>query len=147
MPPSVRKLSQGLSSWSHESFVALAASVSLLCWGLQAVLLVTHFVMGLYCLALAVLVPLIESYDEPFEDVNPSHVCVDVAGRRLELHMHRGTFYLVASVPIFLSGFSTVPGLLLALAGVRYLFTVYERRGFDLEAEDAGVPLMSTVYP
>eukprot|EP00667_Euglena_gracilis_P023898 EG_transcript_27185 len=146
MPPSVRKLSQGLSSWGHESCPALIASAGLLCWGLQGVLLVTNVTMGLYCLALAVVTVLVEAFEEPYGDVGPADVCVDVAGRRLELHMHRGTFYLVASVPIFLSSFSTIPGMLLALAGIRYLLTVYERRGFDIETGDAGVPLMSTVY-
>eukprot|EP00669_Euglena_mutabilis_P008097 TRINITY_DN3230_c0_g1_i1.p2 TRINITY_DN3230_c0_g1~~TRINITY_DN3230_c0_g1_i1.p2 ORF type:complete len:149 (+),score=60.99 TRINITY_DN3230_c0_g1_i1:153-599(+) len=147
MPLSQRKVVAALSHWSSPTFTALVAGGALLLWGLRGTLFASNIPMGLYCLLLATTVAVAEAYEESAHLFADPITPVDVLGHGLEANMHRGTFYLVSALPIFLTRFGDLPGVLLTLAGLRYLLVVYERHGFDLETgDDAGVPLMRTTY-
>jgi hypothetical protein len=124
----------------------MLAAVLLLMLGLQALLLSGSFTMGVYCLLLTCAIMIGETFVPSHFDMDPSNAYIDLIGRNLEAYMHRGTFYLLASLPIFLSRQPSWPGFVLAIAGVRYLLSIYYREDLDIEAGDAGVPLMSTVY-
>ena len=110
MPISMSKVSRSLSDLKSRTFNAMLAAVLLLMLGLQALLLSGSFTMGVYCLLLTCAIMIGETFVPSHFDMDPSNAYIDLIGRNLEAYMHRGTFYLLASLPIFLSRQPSWPG-------------------------------------
>eukprot|EP00996_Jenningsia_fusiforme_P004693 NODE_5545_length_666_cov_24.860616_g5168_i0.p1 GENE.NODE_5545_length_666_cov_24.860616_g5168_i0~~NODE_5545_length_666_cov_24.860616_g5168_i0.p1 ORF type:complete len:126 (+),score=14.41 NODE_5545_length_666_cov_24.860616_g5168_i0:57-434(+) len=124
MSIAVEKLA--LSKWKTIEFNAALSSLLFFCFGIQT-LLSDSFINGLVMVMIGVFILLL-----------------DGDSRMLRYKQHRGLAF--SALGLWYLPQSHFTGLCSLICGVRYLLRGCAKREFDIEAGDAGVPLMSTAY-
>eukprot|EP00994_Dinema_validum_P004541 NODE_2594_length_669_cov_462.806452_g2131_i0.p1 GENE.NODE_2594_length_669_cov_462.806452_g2131_i0~~NODE_2594_length_669_cov_462.806452_g2131_i0.p1 ORF type:complete len:148 (+),score=21.74 NODE_2594_length_669_cov_462.806452_g2131_i0:133-576(+) len=146
MPLCLAKASEAFGNWKSIAFNALVASILLLCMGFQQGL-GGKLAAALYPLFWGCSVALIEMYEKEDMWVDAKQVTlVDFMGAMLRVHIYRGVLYLIISLPLFGHGWSAIPPIILDVAAVRYMMSSWKGQDVDVDAGDAGIPLMSTQY-